>query len=590
MNDGDDFWRRALRKRMSRRRTLKAAALGAAGLVGAHTIACGGDDEAEESPGAVGTADARPTPGGTGTGTIADLYNMDPHKPIAFLTHVFGSWMYNRLMRFATQRGVLPDDQWYEVAPELAQKVENPEPLSFVFTIHPEAKWHDVDPTFGRPVTAEDVVYNYDRFSSLSPNKGEWDMVDSVTASADNRQVTIKLKYPYGLFLKRAASFNDLWLVAPELIEADGDAEKRSVGSGPFIFEHYERSVDLMFRKNPDYFEKDEWGNSLPYLDKLHLYVIPDTNTVMSQFFAGKLDTTYVQPALLDTIRQQDSKTRINPFLRNLTSFLYFEPASFTSNKPPFNDVRVRRAVSMAIDRDGLLKLVSPEKGGEWPNIVSSGMGSKWWVDPRSDEMGDAGQWYKYDVAEAKALLKAAGFEDGFETRLHFSSTIYTNIILYYPVVAEALPKLLREVGIKVTSVPEDYIGQYFPQTYSQGNFDGMAWGLLTVLPDVAAYFEQSFLPFAAGGARNMSRVDDRELISSINGAVRTWDVEEVRQELRELQKYVSDQMYYIPGINPYEYNASHPVGAGAVNISGPTTFAFGTEGTMWGWRYKEYQ
>ncbi len=61
-------------------------------------------------------------------------------------------------------------------------------------------------------------------------------------------------------------------------------------------------------------------------------------------------------------------------------------------------------------------------------------------------------------------------------------------------------------------------------------------------------------------------------------------------RELRELQKYVSDQMYYIPGINPYEYNASHPVGAGAVNTSGPTTFAFGTEGTMWTWRYKEYQ
>jgi len=67
---------------------------------------------------------------------------------------------------------------------------------------------------------------------------------------------------------------------------------------------------------------------------------------------------------------------------------------------------------------------------------------------------------------------------------------------------------------------------------------------------------------------------------------VQTWDVDEVCQKLRQIQKYVSDKMYYVPGVNPYEYSASWPVGGGGVNTSGPTTYSFGTEGTMWAWRY----
>jgi peptide/nickel transport system substrate-binding protein len=216
-------------------------------------------------------------------------------------------------------------------------------------------------------------------------------------------------------------------------------------------------------------------------------------------------------------------------------------------------------------------------------------MGRRWWVDPKSDEMGDAAKWYRHDLAEAKALLSAAGYEDGFETRFHYSSTVYNNIITYYPVVAEALPSLLREVGITVSLVPEDYIGQYFPQTYSQGNFDGMAWGLLTVLPDAAGYFEFSYLPWGQGGARNMSRVDDPELTRQISEAVQQWDIEEVRSRLRSLQSYISDQMYYVPGVDPYEYNLSHRRGGGGVNTSGPTTYSFGTEGTMWTWKFEEF-
>jgi peptide/nickel transport system substrate-binding protein len=596
MNEERNFWQRTLRKRISRRRALQTAALGTAGLAGAAAIGCDEEDGTVTDGAATPTIspdELQPTPGGTYLGTMTDLYNMDPHKPIAFLTHVFASWVYSRLMRYASTYGELPEEQWYEAVPELAEKVENPDPLTYIFTLNPEAKWQNVDPTLGRQVTAEDVVFSWNRYQELSPQAVNMSMVDSVTAGPDDLTVTFKLKHPFALFLKRIASFQDLWIVPPDLIEADGDAEKRAVGSGPFLFGHYNRSVDFEFLKNPDYFEFDEWGNRLPYLDAFRLAIIDDPNARLSQFIAKKIYSMIVQPMLLAEVVSSVPDVTIYYALSNLTSFLYFQDSSYIKDEGPFNDVRVRRAVSMAIDRDGLLNLVkSPlaEQVGEWPNMVNASLGGNWWVDPRSSEMGEAAKWFKYDVAEAKSLMEAAGYGDGFDTRLHYSSTVYTNIVAYYPVVAEALPNVLRDIGINVTTVPEDYIGQYMPQTYSLGNFDGMAWGLLSVFTDALAYLSNLFLPFGEGGGRNMSKVYDEQLIADVEKANRESDIEVLREQLYDIQRYVSDQMYYVPGIQPYDYSVSHGYGSTAVNSTGPTGYGVGTERYMWGWLKPEHQ
>jgi ABC-type transport system substrate-binding protein len=187
--------------------------------------------------------------------------------------------------------------------------------------------------------------------------------------------------------------------------------------------------------------------------------------------------------------------------------------------------------------------------------------------------------------------MAAAGYSDGFDTRLHFSSTVYTTLIPYYPVVAEAFPTLMRDIGINVTAVPEDYIGQYFPQTYSQGNFDGMAWGLQSVFTDAVAYLSVSFLPFGGGGYRNMSQVNDAELTAMIEDMAEQEDVEAVREKSAEVQRYISDQMYYVPGINPIEYTVGHRRGSEPINSTGPSGgYGLGTESSMWGWIYPEYQ
>jgi ABC-type transport system substrate-binding protein len=261
---------------------------------------------------------------------------------------------------------------------------------------------------------------------------------------------------------------------------------------------------------------------------------------------------------------------------------LIFEPASYLENKPPFNDERVRVGMSRALNRDALLSRISPD-GGRWPNMpINAGFGETWWLDPQGSDIGDVGQNYQYDVAEARALFAAAGVNE-FTAPMHFSSTTYTTVVPYYDVVREALPAMLGEAGVTVNLVPEEY-GQYIATTFA-GQFDGFAWSLESVFSDIGAYWGNMFRPRDAGGSRNHSSVNDAELVSQIDAMLALTDIDELRSTNLELQKYTSEKMYYVPVVTPVEYGADAANLKGAVNRTGPTTYAVGTEGSMQLWK-----
>lgn len=586
---GRSFWDRYAQQRLSRRRALQLAAVGGGGL--AFAAACGGGEEGEETPTAASptaAAEGQPKPGGVLHGTVSLVLGYDPIKATTFLTHALASYCYSRLLRYKTTIGELPQDEWYGVQPELASEWENPDDTTFIFTIHPEATWHPVDPVNGRKVTASDVVYAWELYQSVSPNRNNLgSVVDSVEASADDTKVTFKLKQPFGLFLNRLASFQDLWIMPRELIETDGDGEKRMVGSGPFMLDpSSRRDVSLIYKKNPNYWEKDANGNQLPYLDGVELALLGDVNQVLTQFAAGNLDTISVPPQLLNAFRNENPNAIVDLALRNILNFFYFEPATYTADKPPFNDVRVRRALSMTLNRDELLEVASPE-GGEWPNIINAGMGRRWWLDPRGPDIGDAGKWYQHNLDEAKALLSAAGFADGFNVNMHFSSSVYTTIVPYYDLVRQVLGTALARSGIRITEVPEEY-GVYITTTFVNGPSEGMAYGLESVFTDVGMYLANMFRPKDAGGGRNHSSVNDPELVQMIDDMLKETDPEALQEKNFEIQRYVSDQMYYVPIVTPYEAGARQAWVKGAVNVTGPTTYAVGTEGALTIWLDKQ--
>jgi peptide/nickel transport system substrate-binding protein len=560
------------------------ASVGAIAVVGCSssksspTPTAGTASKGTSTPPSEGT----PKAGGTLHGTVSLVLGKDPMKASTFLTHALASYSYSRLMRFKTTLGELSQDQWYVAEPEVASKVENPDPLTYIFTLRDDVKFHNVAPVNGRKLGAKDVVYSFNRYRSISPNKGNMAFVDSVTASPDDKQVTFKLKEPFGLFLNRVASFQDLWIMPQEFIESsDTASEDRMLGSGPFIFDQYQANVVMSWKKNPDYFEKDKNGAALPYLDAVNLAIITDQNQVLSQFAAGQLDTISVPPKLLDSVKSQSPNAVIDQAPRNILSFLAFEPATYTEQKKPFNDERVRQGMSRAIDRDGLLKLIS-KQGGLIPNMpINAGFGKTWWLDPTGSDIGDAGTFYKYDVAEAKKLFSAAGVTS-IDSPMHFSSTVYTTIVPYYDVVRQALPAMLNEAGVTIKEVPEEY-GNYIATTFA-GKFDGFSFSLESVFSDIAAYWQNMFYPRDAGGGRNHSSVSDTTLNDNIKKMLQASSTDEIHKQNFELQKYTSQKMYYVPVVTPVEFAARSPKLKGVVNSTGPTTYAVGTEAALTNW------
>lgn len=582
------YWDKVTQSRITRRRALQMAALTGASAGAIAIVGCGGDDNgngngtpsAGNTPGA---GEGTPKPGGVLQGTVSLVLGKDPHKASTFLTHALASYSYSRLMRFKTVTGALPQDQWYEAAPEVAASVENPDPLTYIFTLRDDVRFHNLPPVNGRALNADDVVYSFERYREISPNKGNLAFVESVTASDDKTQVTFKLSEPFGLFLNRIASFQDLWIMPREFIEQSETASEESMlGSGPFIFEKFEQGVVMSWKKNPDYFEKDSAGNALPYLDGVNLAIITDKNQELSQFAAGQLDAMSVPPQLISSFRSQNPNAVIDAAPRNILSFLYFEPASFTAAKAPFNDERVRQGMSMALNRDALLNRVSDE-GGVWPNIpINGGFGERWWLDPQSSDMGDAGKYYEYNPTEARAMFEAAGVGE-FTTPMHFSSTVYTSVVPYYDIVRQSLPALLRESGVSVNEVPEEY-GVYISKTFGRGEFEGFTFGLQSVFSDIGAYWQNMFYPRDAGGARNHSSVGDTALVDNIKKMLAEQDPDEIVKQNFELQRYASEKMYYVPVVTPIEFAARSPRLKGAINTGGPTTYAVGTEGALTNW------
>jgi len=168
-------------------------------------------------------------------------------------------------------------------------------------------------------------------------------------------------------------------------------------------------------------------------------------------------------------------------------------------------------------------------------------------------------------------------------TNMHYSSTVYTTVVPYYDIVRGSLPAALQEAGVTVNPVGEDY-SIYISKTFGRGEFEGMTFGLESVFSDVAAYWTNMFFPRDAGGARNHSSVSDQTLVDRINAMLELQDLEELREANFDLQRYASEQMYYVPVVTPVEFAARQPRLKGAVNTTGPTTYGLGTEAQMWLW------
>ena len=292
------------------------------------------------------TTPAAGTPKAGGTLTIrwwtGDPPDLDPYLNTSFRSQEFAGFFYSRLLKFDSGPSIKPNS--FIPTGDLSDKwTVSSDGLTYTFHIRDNAKWQNKAPLNGRKVTADDVVYSWHRFQKVGVQKAVLSMVKTVTAQ-DASNVVFTLNNAFAPFESTIAT-PLFWIVPKEIADADGDLRKRMVGSGPFIFDKFDKGVQVVAKKNPDYY-----FTGTPYVDEVDLLIVPDDATAVASMRAKQIDINAVSQTDRDALMKSNPEIKMLDYVQNLLSFIYWR-----LDAKPFNDVRVRQAVSLALDRDDAL-------------------------------------------------------------------------------------------------------------------------------------------------------------------------------------------------------------------------------------------
>jgi peptide/nickel transport system substrate-binding protein len=281
---------------------------------------------------------------------------------------------------------------------------------------------------------ASDVKYSMERL--LDPDFGATrntnyvGVVDSVEA-VDDHTVVFHLTKPFGPFLTGMPA--DMLIVNRKFVEEhDGDITRTMMGTGPFMFKEWIPDQVIRLVRNPNYWRVGIDGEPLPYLDGIDFMPNADRTAAIADFEAGTTDFVYMVPEKdVDRLMDNPDVTLAGP------DSIWYSSIRVNTEIPPFDDVRVRQAISWAIDRDeivqvGLFGHADPAYGGSTP---------AWhWAS------SDLGVYDHRDLEKAKALLAEAGYPDGegFPDLEIPAPVNYQNHVIE----AEMIASYLQDLGI----------------------------------------------------------------------------------------------------------------------------------------------
>src|SRR5262245_40223302 len=481
------------------------------------------------SPTALWGAEAgQPKRGGILRVRGSDPVHFDHHLTLNARTNTTLSFIYSTLLRYKVGPEVVPGT--FTVEPHLAERWEEPDDLTYVFHLRRGVTWHNKPPLNGRELVADDVKFTFDRFLSEKTNalRDQLEPVERIEV-VDRYTVKFVLKEPFVWLPTRLADTSGMWIIAPEAVEKFGDLKKpeSAIGTGPFILERYEPNVKTVFKRHPEYFLTGQ-----PYVDGVEWLVLDDESTGLAMYRTGQIDCG---PGAWWSVRQADleSLKKSHPHLlyRDFQSIVT-GGLTMRTDQPPFTDVRVRRAISHALDRQGLIEAVAG-RGEPTPAI---GRGLTEWSLP-VDQLGAGTKYYQYDPKEARRLLAEAGYSKGFKTPLTATSGLGRDLID----AVQLVQRYLKDVGIEVELKLQEY-GAYMATT-AQGKYEGMVYGPISLAldPDGPLYGR-----YAPDHPMNRGYVNDPKLTAMLQEQRRTKDLEARRQIISELQRYIAEQQYYV--------------------------------------------
>ncbi|MYI86256.1 MAG: ABC transporter substrate-binding protein [Dehalococcoidia bacterium] len=591
----ENYWTRYMRRRpMTRRTFLKGTALAGGGAATAVLIGCGDDDDDEPAPTAAPDQPDQPTataaPDQPDATEAPDDDADEPDQPEATATAapvrtditrggiltlaspVTGDQVYdpaitNHATTYAIAMGrtfnrILNYDGTGVVHPELAETLpEQPDELSYVFKLNPNIRWHDLPPANGRQFTAEDAAFGINRFNEPNAEfiQGQLDQIDTIEV-IDDLTFRIVTKEPFAPMLRFLAD-DPVLMVNREQREAVGDEGMKlyenQLGTGPFIRNTFDPGVYAKVDRNPNYFEMGEDGQQLPYLDGIELIAL-SREAYEGAFITGEVDlvsfTTGLSLTEAESLQGQMGD-RIDVY-RKLHSAI--SETHMHTQKPPFNDVRVRQAVHLVINRQIAANPLGPGSGvlmGPVPqNFVPQAF--------TEEELLQMPGWREdkdQDIADAFELMNAAG------VGVAADETITFNTPFQCPCHATGIKADVEQLGLNLELEPATS-ADYFAKR-AQGEFI-MNIGLEVggIDPDTYIYHR-----FHTGAPFNRTAFSDPQVDRLLEIQRATLDPEERAQAIREASLAIIEhspqaftaQLVFWPVSRSYVHGHAEPVPAG---------------------------
>jgi len=402
-----------------------------------------------------------------------------------------------------------------DVAPGLAERWDIPNPLTYVFHLHPGVKFHD-----GRPLTARDVKWTFDSLLQgkvRSAKAAVYRFVDHIDAPNDYT-VVFHLKEPFATLLWNLS--DGAMGIVP--YGSGDEVGRKPVGSGPFRFVSAEQDKDVVLARNDDY-----WGEKA-HLSKVRFIVVPDTTTRALELRKGSADIA-INALTSDMVLtlQHDPNLAVLHAPGTVLAYL-----AFNLRDPILKDERVRQALAYAIDRRPLLEYL--QRGFARP--ANSLLPPESWA-----YNGDVPA-YDHDPARARQLLEQAGYPEINGVRFHLtmkSSTEESTRLM-----AAVLQQQLRQVEIALDIRTFEFATFFSDVTHGLFQVYSLRWIGGNEDPDIFEYVFHSS-KFPPNGA-NRGYFADPRVDALIDQARQELDRNTRKQLYAELQRTLADELPYI--------------------------------------------
>ena len=393
---------------------------------------------------------------------------------------------------------------------------------TFDFKLKPGITFQD-----GTPFDAAAVKFSLERTKAANPYvKATFDLIDAITVTSPT-EVRITLKSAYPAFLSILAQ-PQAAIVSPAAVAKFGDKfATNPVGTGPFVFKSANAGTDVVMEANPSYFRGP------PKLSRLVYRVIPDASTRRLELESGGVDVVQQQGQLSALAVEDIAALKANANIRitEAPSQIIRQLEFNNSVKDgPFADVRVRKAITHAIDYDGLLTGVF---GGTAERVYGPLTTNSWAFNPKMKDLAP-----KYDPALAKKLLAEAGIDPA-----KLQLKLYSFQGPLWGAVATFVQANLADIGINATIQQTEFPAYRALQT--AGQFDLALDGRQPWYNDPDAHITIGYLSSLAATAMTFRMPEDKALDDLILKAQQTSDLEARKQLYFQVQEDIAKK---VPG------------------------------------------